>query len=390
MGKLGKKIAKQQLEDKAKVENREIRDAKKNLAELMQEEKYDEALSVIAGLANLQGLDRAEADIMYDAAYCYFMTGDYERAATWINNTLTYEPVHKKARILLARLCILEDRTEDGLAIFDYVLEHWADGLTEAEKDELEEILEYYGRSEADKIKQHYPHVAVFLKLMTAEEAAAAKAAAAEAAPPAEGMDGVRETLAAIKQKAQDGVEDVQAAVGELTQKAAEQMPAIGEKLSEVKQQAAATATEAIAGVKEKAQETASGVQMTLAAMKQKLAALNEEKAAAASQPASEEKPAATLSEVEAKRDEILAQDASVAVKLRLMNSFAGAYFYDGDYQAAEVFLKAALGLDAYQTDTLRNMAVLAKAQGQAEAALAYAAKLPMMDFALLKLLRRQ
>ena len=79
---------------------------------------------------------------MYDGAYAYFMLGDYPRAINWVNTTLSYDSAHVQARILLGRICILEDRTEDGLAILDFVLENCRSVIPEASLDEMEEILE--------------------------------------------------------------------------------------------------------------------------------------------------------------------------------------------------------------------------------------------------------
>ena len=85
--------------------------------------------------------------------------------------------------------------------------------------------------------------------------------------------------------------------------------------------------------------------------------------------------------------EEIMGKDASLLAKINLFNAFAGSYLLARDYAAAEELLAKALELDAYHQQTLTNMAVLLKMQGDEEKALACAAKLPQTDFRLLKLL---
>lgn len=46
------------------------------------------------------------------------------------------------------------------------MLEHQRAALLQESLDEMEEILEYYGRSEADKLRENYPHIAAFLGLI--------------------------------------------------------------------------------------------------------------------------------------------------------------------------------------------------------------------------------
>ena len=374
MGKASKKMMKQQLRNKEQAMKEQVAILKHQLEEQMQAEKYDEAIGTLAELSSKEGVLSAEAGLMYDAAYCYFMTGDYQRTATWINNTLTYEPAHKAARILLARLCILEDRTEDGLAIFDFVLDKWQDSLTEDEKDELEEILEYYGRSETEKIRQHYPHIAAFLGL---EPAAGQAEVSAEPAS-------VAETISGVKERAQAAAGDVQSAAADFVQGLREQIPVAQAKLESVKGQVEQVACEA----KQKTQDTATGIQATLSAMKQKLAAIN----AVAKEPLAEKNLTKSAEERTAvvQRDEVLAKEISVAEKIRILNAFAGAHYYGGDCSSAEVLLQAALQLDAYQEATLRNMVWLKQSQGDRDAALNYLAKLPMADFALLHALQQE
>ena len=85
--------------------------------------------------------------------------------------------------------------------------------------------------------------------------------------------------------------------------------------------------------------------------------------------------------------EEIMGKDASLLAKINLFNAFAGSYLLARDYAATEELLAKALELDAHHQQTLTNMAVLFKMQGDEEKALVCAAKLPQTDFRLLKLL---
>ena len=86
---------------------------------------------------------------------------------------------------------------------------------------------------------------------------------------------------------------------------------------------------------------------------------------------------------------QVMAQQISLADKVHLLNAFAAAHFMAGaaEYAAAREELEQALQLDIASAETLRNLAVLAKCQGEAEKAWAFAAKLPTSDFLLMAFL---
>ena len=125
----------------------------------MAAQDYPAALETLAESISQEVYD---AECMYEGAFAYFMLGDYGRAAQWVQNTLEYAPDHAAARLLLARICILEDRVEDGLAIYEFVLAHEAAQITEEQREDMEDILAYYGQSE-QALVQKYPHVAALL-----------------------------------------------------------------------------------------------------------------------------------------------------------------------------------------------------------------------------------
>ena len=288
---------------------------------------YGGALETLAASISAEVYD---AGCMYEGACAYFMLGDYTRAAQWVQNTLQYAPDHAAARLLLARICILEDRVEDGLAIFEFVLTHEAAQLTQQQREDMEDILAYYGKSEASLVRK-YPHVAAFLHVEAEEDAETVdEAPSAEAALAAEA--GETAVLTAIET---ENVPAAQPAVeaGSAAQPAAEEMPEASERTK---------------AAPEAADTAAAEHQLT----------------------------------------DILASQAGVAQKVHMLNAFAGGFFVARAYGLAQRYLSEALQLDTASAETLRNLAVLAHVQGDDDRALKFASALPETDFLLLASLR--
>ena len=112
-----------------------------------------------------------DTEVLYQGAYCYFMLCDYDRAAGWLDNVLSMDPGHIKARLLLARLCILEDRTHDGLAIYNLVVANYGTRLTSDQQDEICDVLDYYVQHERDKLTE-FPNLLKFMRLADDAEVA--------------------------------------------------------------------------------------------------------------------------------------------------------------------------------------------------------------------------
>ena len=355
MGKLGKKLAKQQRKNKEVQVQEEMNPLKQQMKEQMAEEKFADAIETMAELARLKCMD---PEVMYAGAYSYFMLGDYERAATWIDNTLSFAPNHIMARVLLARLCLLEERTEDGLAIFDFVLEHYQPELAADAAEEIEEILEYYGRNEADKLRRRYPHIAAFLKL------------GSDAAEPAQ----TAETPA----PAQPAEVPVSAEPVQPAMPAPESPIAAAEPMA--KAQAAVAALKNLMA-RTKPQETA--VQPETAAEPvqaagQSKTAVPEEQAAAKAQSA-----VAALKNLMAKSNGV-----KTGENLQQLQQRAGEAFVNNELEKAEELLQSALELDAGDDTTLQGLSLLAVARGDRQGAIGYALRMKATDFMLLDRLR--
>jgi len=87
-------------------------------------------------------------------------------------------------------------------------------------------------------------------------------------------------------------------------------------------------------------------------------------------------------------KEEIAHKKVSLQEKITLYNSAAGQAYYENQLGDAEILLLAALELDEYNVESLRNMVLLAVAAHDTVGALQYAAKLPTTDFVLLKFIK--
>ena len=142
----------------------------------VKKEKYAEAINAFADVL-AQG--EPPKDCYADVARAYFELGDYKRAADWVSNALSVDPGNIDMRILLARICQRERRTDDALKLYENILAVHAAALTAAQRAEIEQRAGLDARLAQDKTRIAYPHLAALLGL-----------AAAPAAPPVPASSG--------------------------------------------------------------------------------------------------------------------------------------------------------------------------------------------------------
>ena len=142
----------------------------------VKKEKYAEAINAFADVL-AQGEPPKEC--YADVARAYFELGDYKRAADWVSNALSVDPGNVDMRILLARICQRERRTDDALKLYENILAVHAAALTAAQRAEIEQRAGLDARLAQDKTRMAYPHLAALLGL-----------AAAPAAPPVPASSG--------------------------------------------------------------------------------------------------------------------------------------------------------------------------------------------------------
>ena len=128
----------------------------------VKKEKYAEAINAFADALS-QGEPPKEC--YADVARAYFELGDYKRAADWVSNALSLDPGNVDVRILLARICQRERRTDDALKLYENILAAHTAALTAAQRAEIERRAGLDARLAQDKTRTAYPHLAALLGL---------------------------------------------------------------------------------------------------------------------------------------------------------------------------------------------------------------------------------
>ena len=134
----------------------------------VKKEKYAEAINAFADVL-AQGEPPKEC--YADVARAYFELGDYKRAADWVSNALSVDPGNVDVRILLARICQRERRTDDALKLYENILAAHAAALTATQRAEIEQRAGLDARLAQDKTRMAYPHLAALLGLAPAPAA---------------------------------------------------------------------------------------------------------------------------------------------------------------------------------------------------------------------------
>lgn len=134
----------------------------------VKKEKYAEAINTFADVL-AQGEPPKEC--YADVARAYFELGDYKRAADWVSNALSLDPGNVDVRILLARICQRERRTDDALKLYENILAAHTAALTAAQRAEIEQRAGLDARLAQDKTRMAYPHLAALLGLAPAPAA---------------------------------------------------------------------------------------------------------------------------------------------------------------------------------------------------------------------------
>ena len=360
MGKASRKMKKKQQQEAEVGLQAEVKTTEQKLFRQIEEEAYSEALDTLVELVQKKSVS---PQAMYAGAYAYFMMGDYDRAANWIDNTLRYAPNHVAARILLARLCILQEKADAGLAIFDLLTDKFLPAMKEEERDEIESLAGFYGRNEPDKVKREYPHLAAFLQIDKENHEAEEKAE-------------VRETVAESRVESVGGLK-----LPSISKAPASNENGDGASKSQA-QQSGKSALDVLRTLKAKIDARAHGNDAVNPSEPEAASGVEADRTApkAESVGASEE--------ARRKIDEICGGKYTVAEKVRLLNSFAGGYYAQGDLDGAELCLKEALRFDEKDGSLLRNIAVLLAEKGEKDKALQAAAQMQPADFLLLRAIR--
>ena len=438
MSSTAKKILRQQAKKQAAERLANAAERRAEVTKLIDNGKYADAVDLIAELVGDKIID---ADLCCQLATCYFMTGDFERAGKWVENTFIYDKGHLGSRMLLGRLCLMENRVNDAFQIFEYILQNYSGVLTEDDRITIEDSLFAYCRLEEDNLRANYPLLTKFMQIAPAEEPESEpveEPAEAETAPEAEeakpkitvmSLDDIKKNISnavsdstkVIKENLSDAVtlgkETVQEKVEEVKETVQEKVEEVKEQVSEVKEQVqsidSSSIKETLARMKEKIKAAAEAAAKAAEEVDAKHEAQDKAEEAEEAAAPEETVEAEDTAEAEAEEtacdeaaceapacdepvyaegeetpDTIMGRSIALTAKLRLLNFFAGAHYVDGNTAKAEAFLSAAMSIDSSDEATIKNMAVVKSSRGDRDEALKLAAQLPTADLTLLYVIK--
>lgn len=376
MARLKNKINKNRMKKRNNQAKQVLTSLKHDMQQFMEAEDYTAAMDVMAEMAANKQMD---GEIMYWGAQCYFFTGDFERAEKWVNNALNNGYNSVGVKMLLATLCMTEERNEDAFKLCEVVLTEGIEGMSKQDQEIFDNFMNNISYGYDELVSEH-PKISAYLQKKQADM---------EANSP------VNKLKQILKGKKIEEAKPQQVDVQEEVKTETEEAP------SEDKAQAAlARLRQLLSKNKEQGLEENNEVQKPVEStiisktVQEKDEITPEIQRVDAPQPIVEESDNAQQNEVE-KVDvsdtlaKIAAKEISLVEKVRLINVFAGVCYQQGDYQSAFDLLSAALELDGQDAATLKNIAYTCLSAGEQEQALSFAAKLPVVDFALLYALKQ-
>lgn len=376
MARLKNKINKNRMKKRNNQAKQVLTGLKHDMQQFMEAEDYTAAMDIMAEMASNKQMD---GEIMYWGAQCYFFTGDFERAEKWVNNALNNGYNSVGVKMLLATLCMSEERNEDAFKLCEVALTEGIEGMSKQDQEIFDNFMDNisYGY---DELVDEYPKISEYLQKKQADM---------EANSP------VNKLKEILKGKEMKEAEPQQANVQEEVKTEPEKTP------NEDKAQAAlARLRQLLSKNKEQSVEENNEVQKPVEstiiseAVQEKEEITPEIQQVESPQPIVEESDNVQHNEAE-KVDvsdtlaKIVAKEISLVEKVRLINVFAGVCYQQGDYQSAFDLLSAALELDGQDAATLKNIAYTCLSAGEQEQAMSFAAKLPVVDFALLYALKQ-
>ena len=139
-----------------------------------------EYAGVINAFADMLAQGNPPEECFGDLARAYFELGDYTRAASWVTNALAKDAANVEVRILLARICQREKRSDDALKLCENILRVHRDILSDEQRKEISRLAGLDARLAPEKTRTEYPYLAALVGLAAApvqEPPAAAPAA---------------------------------------------------------------------------------------------------------------------------------------------------------------------------------------------------------------------
>lgn len=381
MARLKNKINKNRLKKRNNQAKQVLTRLKHDMQQFMEAEDYAAAMDVMAEMAAHKQMD---GEIMYWGAQCYFFTGDFERAEKWVNNALNNGYNSVGVKMLLATLCMTEERNKDAFKLCDAVLTEGIEGMSKQDQEIFDNFMDNISYGYDELVSEH-PKINEYLQKKQADNEANSpvsklkqilKDKEVEEAKPQQ-VDIQEEVKTEPKEAPSE--DKAQAALARLRQLLSKNKDQGVEEANEVQEPAEAIITREVVvpeSVKEK-EEITPDVQQV------------EENQPIVGESDNVQQNDAEKVDVSDTLTKIAAKEISLAEKVRLINVFAGVCYQQGDYQSAFDLLSAALELDGQDAATLKNIAYTCLSAGEQEQAMSFAAKLPVVDFALLYALKQ-
>ena len=372
MAILKNKINKNRMKKRNNQAKQVLTSLKHGMQQFMETEDYAAAMDVMAEMAANKQMD---GEIMYWGAQCYFFTGDFERAEKWVNNALNNGYNGVGVKMLLATLCMTEERNKDAFKLCDAVLTEGIEGMSKQDQEIFDNFMDNisYGY---DELVYEYPKISEYLQKKQADNEANSPVNKLKEILKGKKIEEAKPQQADVQEevKTEPDEDQAQAALARLRQLLSKNKEQVVEGNNEVQKPLESTI---ISEAVQEKEEITPEIQQV-------------EK----SQPIGEESDNVQQNEAE-KVDvsdtltKIAAKEISLVEKVRLINVFAGVCYQQGDYQSAFDLLSAALELDGQDAATLKNIAYTCLSAGEQEQAMSFAAKLPVVDFALVYALKQ-
>ncbi len=393
MGSFNKRMKRKQLQAETDKNKQQRSELETKLSNQIKAKQYDKALDTLAELVKSKNVS---PEAMYEGALAYFMLGDYDRAATWVNNTLSFASGHVRARLLLARICMQQDRRDDAYAVIDFILDKGKGSLRDDEMDEIKNILGVCSKGDRDRIRKSFPNVAEVLDQVAVETGNTGLS------------EDASELLAKLKAKIADKTETVrETAVREASERKAgtsELLQALKEKVSAINSRKEAEPEDDVIEAEVVVEEPETAKKQSLDEIADNIVddivdslfekTVSEKTVSEAENPLDEadeisesEESADESEEVSAIIEEVLSRKIPAMEKVRVLNAYAGDYYYKNQLDNAKTLLESALELDI-DDNTLKNLAVLYHDMGEGDKAVELASQMHFTDFSLLRILK--
>lgn len=385
MARLKNKINKNKMKKRNNQVKHVLIGLKHDMQQFMEAEDYTAAMDIMAEMAANKQMD---GEIMYWGAQCYFFTGDFERAEKWVNNALNNGYNSVGLKMLLATLCMTEERSEEAFKLCEAVLMEGIEGMSKQDQEIFGNFMDNisYGY---DELVSEYPKISEYLQKKQAD---------IEVNSPVSKLKQILKSkeVEEVKPQQVDVQEEVKTELEEAPSedKAQAALARLRQLLSKNKAIEEKQTVEEVNEVQEPDEATITREDITQESVREKEVTASEIQQVEVAQPIVEESDNVQQNEVE-KIDvsdtlaKIAVKKISLVEKVRLINVFAGGCYQQGDYQSAFDLLSAALELDGQDAATLKNIAYTCLSAGEQEQAMSFAAKLPVVDFALLYALKQ-